>query len=93
MTVSPEAPRIPLRASVESATALDEIAQRLVQILEFCSVPQRPRPFAPRPVIGLVMISRAKDHRCKRFRPSNRVVPSQVQCSMSTVDCPILLRP
>ena len=41
----------------------------------------------PRPVIGLVMISRAKDHRGKQYRLPDRVVPSQVQRPMSTFDC------
>jgi hypothetical protein len=39
---SAKAPRKPCRASVETALALDEITQRLIQVLEFCRVPQHP---------------------------------------------------
>ena len=46
-------------------------------------VPQRPRPFAPRPVIDLVTISRAKDYSRKRLWLPDRIVPSQVQAGMA----------
>ena len=38
----------PGRAFVDAALALDEIAQRLIQVFEFCRVPKHPRPFVPR---------------------------------------------
>jgi muconate cycloisomerase len=51
---SPEATSIPRRTFVDAAPAYDEIAERLVQVLVFGGEAQRPRPFAPRSVIGLV---------------------------------------
>ena len=75
----------PRRASVETALALDEITQRLIQVLVFRGVPQHPRPFAPRPFIDLVPIRSAKDHGGKRLRLPDRIVPSQVQRAMSTL--------
>jgi len=50
LAASPKAPGKPLRASVDAALALDEITQRLAQILVHCCVPQRPRPLALGPV-------------------------------------------
>ena len=65
---SPKTTSIPLRACVDAAPGFHEIPQRLIQILELCRVPQRPRPLAPRPVVDLVWVGRAKDHSGKRFR-------------------------
>jgi len=48
---SPEAAGEPRRTLVDAALALDEIAQRLIQVFVFRGVPQHPRPFAPCPVI------------------------------------------
>src|SRR5690348_13935204 len=74
----------PRRAFVDPALALAEITQRLIRALEFCGVPQHVRPFAPRPVIDLVWIARAKDQGGKRF--PDRIVPSQVQRPTSTLN-------
>ena len=93
MLTSPQTPGKPFRAFVDPALALDEITQRFIQVLVFCGVPQHPRPLAPRPTIDLVWIGRAKDQSGKRFGLPDRIVPSQVQRPMSTLDCLALLRP
>jgi hypothetical protein len=62
LATSPEATSITSCTFIQSAFALDEITQRLAQILVYCCVPQRSRPFAPRSIIDLVWICRAKDH-------------------------------
>ena len=41
---SPKPMGKPRRAPVDTALALDEITQRLIQVLVFCSVPQHSRP-------------------------------------------------
>jgi hypothetical protein len=62
-SVSREAKGKSERTFVDTALARDEISQRFIQVLEFCRVPQYPRPLAPRSIIDLVTISRAKNHR------------------------------
>jgi hypothetical protein len=52
---------VPGSPSTKYNFALDEIRQRLIQVLVFRGVPQRPRPFASRPFIDLVAIRRAKN--------------------------------
>ena len=83
----------PRRTFVDAALALDKIAQRFSQILEFCGVSQNPRPFAPRPVIDLFWIGRGTNDACEGFWLSDRRIPSLMQRPMSTVDGPTLLRP
>jgi hypothetical protein len=78
LPTSPEATGKPRRAFVDSSLTLDEVAQWLIQVLEFRRVPQHARPFATHPVIELAAISRAKDQSGKRFGLSFRIVPSQV---------------
>ena len=76
---SPKMTAKPFRALVDAAPALNEIAQRLIHFLVFGRVAQHPRPFAPRPIIDLVWSGNSS----KRFRLSNRIVPSQVRGPMS----------
>ena len=78
---------------VDTTPAFDKITQQLIQGFEFRRVPQNARPFAPRPVIDLFSIGRTKDQSGKRFGLSCRVVPTQVQRPMSTLDCPALPHP
>jgi hypothetical protein len=79
-------PGKPRRAPVDTTPALDEITQRLIQVLELRGVPQSARPLAPRPVIDLVTICRAEDHSGEWFRLPEQVVPSQLQRPASPVD-------
>ena len=53
---SPKATSIPSCTLVDAAFALDEVTQRLIQILEFSRVPQHTGPFAPGPIIDLCVI-------------------------------------
>ena len=53
---------------VDTAPALDEITERLIQVLVFRRELQRARPFAPHSAIDLGTVGRAKDHSGKRFR-------------------------
>jgi hypothetical protein len=93
LPVSAQATGIPRRTFVDPALALDEDPQRLIQALEFGRVPQHPRPLAPRPLIDLATISRAKNHSSKWFRLPNRRIPPQVQCPMSALNCSTLMCP
>jgi len=68
LSVPSQATSKPSRASVETAPALDEVTQRLVKVLAFRRESEGARPFAPRPVIDLGTIGRAKDHSSERFR-------------------------
>ena len=67
-STSTKATRKAFRAFVKAALASYEVTQGFIQVLEFHRVPQQPRPFAPRPTIDLVGISRAKNHSGERFR-------------------------
>ena len=89
---SPKATSKPCRALRETASALDEITQRLVQVLVCCCKPQRPRPFAPRPGVDFVWIGRAKDHGGERSGSLTDEYPRR--CSpKSALDGLALLRP
>jgi hypothetical protein len=89
--LSPKATSKPRSAFVDSALALDKLAQRLIKVLVLCCVPQNTGPFASRPVIDLV--SRAKDHGGEWFGFPDRRISSQAQRPTSTVDCLTLIRP
>jgi hypothetical protein len=90
---SPEATRVPSRTFIDAALALDEITQRFIQLLVFCSVPQHSRPLASHPIIDLVWIGRAKDHSGKRFRLPYRSAPLQLQRPMSVLDFLLVVIP
>ena len=53
-TMSSKAPGKPRRAFVDAPLAFYKVPQWLIQVFEFCRVPQNPRPFSPRALIGLV---------------------------------------
>ena len=93
LATSPKTPRKPRCAFVDAALALDKLAQRLAQVLEFCRVPQHTGPFAPGPIIDLVVICGTINDGREWFGLSYRVMPPQVQRPMSTVDCPTLQSP
>jgi len=63
LSVSPKATSTPRRAFVDTAPVNDKISQRLIQIFEFRRLPQRAGPLAASPMIDIVAICRAKNHR------------------------------
>ena len=81
------------RAFVDAAFALDEIRKRLIQVFEFCRVPQHTGPFAAGPAIDLFWIRRGTNDACEGFRPFDRKIPSQAQRPTGTLDGFSLLRP
>jgi hypothetical protein len=58
---SPEAPGEASCASVDATLPLDELIQRLGNVLVFCRVPHHPRPFASGALIDLFRIRSAQD--------------------------------
>ena len=92
-TMSSKAPGKPRRAFVDAPLAFYRVPQWLIQVFEFCRVPQNPRPFAPRALIGLVTICRTINYGRERFRLPDRRIPSQVQRPVSAADGPTLLGP
>jgi hypothetical protein len=67
LSTSPKATGKLRRAFVDTAFAFDKVPQWLVQVLVFRGIPHHPRPFAPRPVIDLVTISRTINDGPERF--------------------------
>ena len=68
LSVSPKPTSKPRRTFVDAALALDEVPQRLIQVLVFRRVPQHTGPFASRALIDLVTICRTINYGRERFR-------------------------
>ena len=92
-TRSSKAPGKPRRAFVDTPLAFYRFPQRLIQVFEFCRVPQNPRPFAPRAVIDLARDQPCNEHSVERLGLFDRAMPSQPQRPASPADGLTLLRP